>query len=209
MFVHDRDEIHAEEEFDEETLLAQFMEPNFNRRAPEKIEAVCRYLDQILDWVISWDPAGGRARAPIMNKHALWKYDFKRWCDVENEGKFYCSRSLFFYVWGKYYDHVYLTDKHRYRQCKLCKSCNVAMKKAYVANDLNMKKAVFLLKSVHLEHIRNLRRNVKSFEKIAKSNPDFLLLFGDRADSHNFAMPSWGRGTYFVCAIYQKSLVDH
>lgn len=177
-----------------EQLLEQFMDPEFNRRPADKIEAVCRYLDQRLDWVISWDPAGGRARAPVMNMTALWKFDFKRWCEVENDGEDYCSRSLFFYVWGKYYDHVYLTDKHRYRQCKLCKSCNLEMKKAYLKNDLAKKQAVFLLKSVHLEHIRNLRRNVKSFEKIAKCHPEFLLLFGDRADSQNFAMPSWGRG---------------
>ena len=160
------DEIHE--------LESDWMDCKYGQRAPKKIFAVCRYLDQKLDWVMHWDPSGARARAPTMNRDALWRVDYKRWCVVEKEP--YCSRSLFFHVWSRYYDHIYLTDLFKYRQCKLCKNCNLEMKKACEKDDLLMKQAVFLLKLVHLEHIRNLRRNVKSFEKIAAANSDFIKM---------------------------------
>ena len=178
--------------FDDE--LEQWADVDFARRVPKKILAICRFLDQKLDWITHWDPFGARTRAPKMNKDGLWKYDFKEWCTLEKET--YSSRSLFYYVWKNYYNHIYLTDLYKYRQCALCKACNLEMKRANKLNDEGMKQAIFLLKTVHLEHIRNLRRLVKGFEKIAKKCNEFMIMFGDRADSHNFAMPSWGRGMF-------------
>ena len=176
--------------------MREWSDVEMGRRVPLKILTICRFLDQKLDWITHWDPSGARARAPKMNKDGLWRYDFKEWCEMENEP--YSSRSLFYYVWKKYYNHIYLTDLYKFRQCSLCKACNLEMRKADRKKDDGMKRAVFLLKSVHLEHVRNLRRNVKGFEKISKKCEDFMIVFGDRADSHNFSMPSWCRGV-FVC----------
>ena len=170
------------------------MQTQWGTRTPLRIHAVCRFLDLKFDWCTSWDPTGARARAPTMCKHALWEVDFKEWCALENEP--YCSRTLFFQTWKTYFNHIYMTDLQRYRQCDLCAQCNVMMRKATVERNDTMKKAIFLLKTIHLEHVRNLRRNVKAFEKIAKINDLFMILFGDRADSHKFCMPSWGRGLW-------------
>ena len=168
------------------------MKTQWGSRTPIRIESVCRFLDMKFDWCTSWDPTGAKARAPVMCKQGLWEVDFKEWCRIEKEP--YCSKTLFFQTWNTYFKHIYMTDLTRYRQCTLCKEANRLMKKAAKERNENMKKAIFLIKTIHLEHVRNLRRNVKAFQKIGELNRAFMILFGDRADSHKFAMPSWGRG---------------
>ena len=180
--------------------MADFAPRTYGRRTAAKIEAVCRYLDWKFDWVISWDPTGAHARIPIMCKKKVWRGDFKDWCKLEKEP--YCSSSLFYHVWDNYFDHVYMSDLRRYRQCDLCRECNIQMKIAMQKKDESLMRAIFLLKTVHLEHVRNLRRVVKSFEKIVKCHPEFLMMFGDRADSHKFAMPSFIRGLNLIYALF-------
>ena len=101
----------------------------------------------------------------------------------------------------RYFKHIYMTDKSKFRQCSVCHDCNIALAQAYKLGDESGKIASFNLKSAHLEHVRDMRRILRIWVSLGHRDPRFMFLCGDSADSYKFMIPSRKQRCFFCAAV--------
>ena len=176
-----------------------------------------RVLIRYIDIYAEWNPLGNKARIPQMCKKNFYNQYLVPYLKTISDK--IPSYNYFIKIWNRTLKHVYMTNKQRFGQCSNCHIFNVQIlqdietdrkirktkKRRLVEiqslcennNNNNNQRSnclqyhTMLLKSVHLEDVRNSRRIVLYWQLYAVHNlKKVLFLSVDRMDQMKTMLPS-------------------
>jgi hypothetical protein len=160
----------------------------YGERHPAKRLSILRFVDMKLEWRLQWHPGGRKAAHPWLSILRLFE-EFDSWCEDENLEK--VSAGYFYNVMSSCYKHIHFGNLSDFKECNTCFGCNSELARALQLNEEMLKVEAFALKTSHIEVLRNARMLVYIQSTLAKMFPDlFMIIAGDRGDSHKFWMPA-------------------
>lgn len=162
-----------------------FMSRISEGRVPWVSPMLCEFFNEFFEYIVEWHPTGGRSHMPSTMKLEIYLSEYLPWAERNKRPKL--QPKCFWDVWRTYYSAIAFKDKSRFTQCDFCAACNEAI---LTCKETGSRQRWLLLKSAHLEDIRNCRRLLMAWQSVAKSNIGiFLFLLGDRMDANKTTVP--------------------
>ena len=158
-----------------------------------RTSVTCQFLKDYMEFFIEYPPDESRPRLPLFVKREVY----------DNEYAFFMKAMLlapvsykwFNMIWKKQFGHCMMTDKRRFGQCNRCAELNRLYTLACRTPDtVQSQRELLLIKSAHVEMIRNYRRLVTTWMKMADRDPQkHLFVMMDGMDQNKTGLPSEGR----------------
>ena len=151
------------------------------------------FLRDYMEFFIERPPDESRPRLPILVKKEIYDNEYKYFMEEIHLKK--VSYKWFNTIWKQHFGHCMLTDKRRFGQCNRCAELNrLYTLSCRTPKTAQIKRELLLIKSAHIEMIRNYRRLVTTWMQMAEREPDkHLFVMMDGMDQNKTAMPSEGR----------------
>ena len=147
-------------------------------------------MHEYVEFWIEHPPDGvGKPRIPLMIKKEIYDADYASWMHFHDKKRL--SYKWFCGIWRVEFGMYRMTDKRRFTMCSKCGAFNCAF---FLTRDQEEKHQLLLVKSAHMEEVRNVRRIATFWHALAKQNPaDYLFVIMDGMDSNKTAIPRKGR----------------
>jgi hypothetical protein len=161
------------------------------------------FLRDYIDFFIEIHPDETKDRIPMMVKMDVFRYDYGAF--MKHYDRSTLSYTWFCQIWRQMFGDLIMTDKRRFGQCSMCGCINRAF---FQAETMQEKREMLLVKSAHMEEIRNYRRHATMWHSMSMHAPEeSLFVMMDGMDQNKTSLPFQGRfGSIFffldVCCVH-------
>lgn len=158
-----------------------------------RTSVTCQFLRDYMEFFIECPPDESRPRLPILVKQEVYENEYVFFMKAMKL-KPVCYK-WFNMIWQQQFGHCMMTDKRRFGQCNCCAELNrLYTLSCRTPNSVQRKHELLLIKSAHIEMIRNYRRLVTTWMCMAERDPErHLFVMMDGMDQNKTSMPSEGR----------------
>jgi hypothetical protein len=147
------------------------------------------FLRDYIDFFIERHPDDTKDRIPMMVKIDIYRYAYKSF--MKHYDRSPIEYSWFCQMWMQMFGDLLMTDKRRFGQCSTCGCINRAF---FQSDSMQERKEMLLVKSAHMEEIRNYRRHATMWHSMSLHAPqESLFLMMDGMDQNKTSLPFQGR----------------
>ena len=152
-----------------------------------------QFLLDYMEFFIECPPDESRPRLPILVRKEIYDNEYTYFMEAMHLPV--VSYRWFNIIWKQEFGHCIMTDKRRFGQCNSCAELNRLYILATRTPDTQVERGELILgQSGHMEMIRNYRRIVVTWMKMAEREPTkHFFVMMDGMDQNKTEMPSEGR----------------